>query len=186
MNRLIPLIIIILSIAVGVVYVLPDYNQVNELRAEESVLDDGLVKATEAESIRQNLQEKLDTISKEQYRILDLALPQTFDDIRLANDLQGIARSHGIDIGNINFNESNQDKTSDTNGNPILQVAQIQETKISFDVTATYQVFLSFIADLQDSLQLMDLTEINFGEANEGEYSFSVSFKTYSLSDKSS
>jgi len=189
MNQLVPLIIITLSIVGGFMYVLPNYNEVMDLREREAVLDEGIIKADQAEAIKQSLQEKLDAISDEQYSMLDRILPKKLDDIALANDLQGLASRYGISIGNISINTGNQsdDNTSSRFQNesisqdaPILQVSEIQEATVSFKVTTTYETFLKFIADLQDSLQLFDITLINFTNGD-GEYSFNVDLKTYSL-----
>jgi len=189
MRRIIPVIIIILSLAGAFLYVWPGYQEINLLREEEAVLDDGLIKAKEAEDIRQELEGKLNAISSEQRHMLDRALPKAIDDIRLANDIQGIAANNNIDISNISIEVGEDDgseasSTGAEEDTPILRVAEVKESTISFDVNATYDTFLDFMVDLQDSLQLFDFISVGFTQNDEGLNSYSISLRTYSLPDK--
>jgi len=188
-RQVIPAIIIIISIAGAFLYVWPGYKEINSLRQQETVLDDGLLKAKEADEIGFNLGQTLENISEAEYRMLDRVLPRTIDTLRLSNDIQGIAANHGIDIDDIKVEESasSENKTTSTELDqqaPILQVAEVQEVEVTFEVAATYRAFLDFMADLQDSLQLFDITAIKLSQNDDGLYEFSLSLRTYSLPDE--
>ena len=52
---------------------------------------------------------------------------------------------------------------------------------ISFSVSATYEKFQDFLADLEKSLRLVEITDLSVSGNNTGLYDFSVGLKTYWL-----
>jgi hypothetical protein len=52
---------------------------------------------------------------------------------------------------------------------------------VRFSVMASYDTFLQFLHDIQDSLRLLDVTNISFSSTDAGLYDFSVTMKTYWL-----
>jgi hypothetical protein len=52
---------------------------------------------------------------------------------------------------------------------------------VSFNVTAPYQQFISFMQDLEASLRVMDLTHLTVSANDTGTYDFGVQLTTYWL-----
>ena len=55
------------------------------------------------------------------------------------------------------------------------------ESKFDFKVTSSYEVFVSFLEDLERNLQITDISSITFGVEDNNLYKFQVSGKIYSL-----
>ena len=110
-------------------------------------------------------------------------VPDNVDNILLTRDIQGIADKYGLVIRNIGFDSTNQ--TPDVKGKAVgaatANSTQYNSLIFKFSVLAQYNVFISFLKDLEQSLRLVDITNISFTSTDNGFYDFSVSFRTYWL-----
>jgi len=118
---------------------------------------------------------------------LERLLPPTFDELRFVNSMQGVAARNSVSIQNINIDTKLADLggvTQQGAGATSAEKYLIHEFSIS--VSATYEVFMRFLKDLERSLQFIDITSINLGQGSaqqgsNGSYLYQVEFRTYSL-----
>ena len=186
MSKFSPLILIIISVGVFFYFIDPqrlEYTKLSEVKIEnEKRLED--VKTLEKEFAV--LQEKYKKISNEEKEKLNKVLPETVDNVRLILDINNIADNYGIVIRNINVsggpigeeqeNTQNTKRSTTENNNTAYGVISL-----GFSVVATYDVFKSFMQDLEKSLRVVDITDFSVS-TGEGEfYNYSVKLNTYWL-----
>jgi len=172
---------ITLIICAGLVFFLFTNGQVQEvqvLRAEEKRFDDALDRSKELISLRDALLAKYNAIPTEDLKKINALLPDSVDTVRLIIEINGIAARHGMTLLNISVGDVSNDAGGGRlgpNGTPFGNVA------LSFQVTATYDRFRDFLADLERNLRILDVASVSFGEANvaTGFTNYGVSFNTY-------
>lgn len=176
MKFLTPLLLIGLSIAAFVLYINPTYTNIGVLRKESAQLQIALANAEAAQTHWQELRIKYDSITNDDLIRLQKFLPDRVDTIKLAVDLSALTEKYSKGIRNIRFADSSaSDSSQDLSGRAF------GSTAVSFDVTMSYDTFISYLAALEQSLQFMDITSITFQPSTTGEYNFALTLKTYWL-----
>lgn len=166
-------ILIILGVALFMVYTDPTYENIKVLRAEEKQFDDAIEKSMELIDIRNSLLGKYNGFSKADLDRVEKLLPDNIDNVRLILDLDGIARSHGVALRNV---EVGQTATTDGQADPLGHVT------LTFSVSSPYNTFQEFLQDLESSLRLVDVKTISFEAGDDGDvYTYNVILETYWL-----
>lgn len=186
MSKLSPLILIIISVGVFFYFIDPErieYAKLSEIKIEnEKRLED--VKTLEKEFFV--LQEKYKKISDEEKEKLNKVLPETVDNVRLILDINNIADNYGIVIRNISVTGGPIGEDQEDAKNAVRSVSENGSSSygvisLGFSVVATYDVFKSFMQDLETSLRIVDITDFSVS-TGEGEfYNYSVKLNTYWL-----
>jgi hypothetical protein len=190
-QRFFAVLLLVASVALFFMYVNPTYSTVKELQIKEEELNDALGKAKELQAVRDSLLSKYNTFSKEDQLRLEKLLPDHIDNVRLVIDIEEIAKRHNLTVSGLNI-ASTDTPTSDgsinergvSSGRGALGSAHgglVGEVTFSFSVSTSYEVFLQFLRDLENSLRLIDVTALSFVSANENFYEFDISIKTYWL-----
>lgn len=186
MKFLTPIILIVTAVGVFLFYTDSVYRKVAEDPKEGGVkqkkeyvaqLDKQLAQTREILRARGELSEQYKKISGRDLDNLNELLPDHVDNVKLVLDLNGIARNHGMTLRDIKVNEEapSKDAPVGPDKKPYSQIL------LSFEVTAPYENFVSFLEDLERSLRIVDVTALDF-EANEkGVYNYKVTIKTYWL-----
>ena len=104
-------------------------------------------------------------------------LPDHVDNVQLILDINGIAKSRGMTLKSIKIDEgdSSSGKVIGPNKNPYSSIL------VSFKVTSSYQDFISFLDDMEQSLRIVDVTSLSFKSNDKGIYDYDVTIKTYWL-----
>lgn len=176
MKSIIPIGLLVASIALFMTFIDPMYQDVQTLKAEVQNYDDALTKSKELLTIRDTLLDRYNSFSTDDLKRLEFLLPDTVDNIRLVLDIDGVASRHGIVIKDLKLAATSQ---SDQSLGPVS--TDIKTVDLSFTVAAEYDTFLTFIRDLQDSLRIVDITQINFGGVEKGFTNYSITIRTYWL-----
>lgn len=198
MKNLTPIILILLSIGIFFFLIDPKYKEVQRLQAEVVENNKTLDIAKKLSSSREVLRSKFNKISQEEKSELEKLLPDTVDNVRLIIDINNIAEQFGIVIRDISINSTeekgNQVSTPRTQGSSFEGVIEensiqyVDKSKIgvisfSFSVSAKYEVFLEFLKQLEESLRIVDIRNIEISRnADEGVfYDYKVTLDTYWL-----
>lgn len=200
MKSLGPIMLIIISIGIFFFYVDPEYKKVKELQDEIKANKEVLVVANNLKLKKDELNAKFNQISQLEKENLEKLLPDTVDNVRLIIDINSIANSSSVVIRDINIqsNESNisgdakKTVSQSSNFNAIKEeegiIKYVDTSKIgvltfSFSVSAKYEVFLDFLKQLEESLRLIDIRniEVSRGSENNAFYDYKVTFDTYWL-----
>ncbi len=186
MNLITPIILIIISFGAFFGYIDPNYRgenlsngkrSIQSLRVEDARYQEALNNTTEIRKKRESLVQKRGEIDTQDLAKLEKLLPDNVDNIKLVIDMNQIAQNHSLSLKNIKLNtslKSEADKLGQDNN-------RYGTVGLSFTVSASYDNFQTFLADLEKSLRLVDITELTVAGNDTGVYDFSVSLKTYWL-----
>ena len=188
MNRnLTAFILIVLSGALYFTYTSGLWQQAQAVKAVNDQYSSAIDNAQKLISVRDQVLKDYNNISALDRDNLNKMLPNTVDNIRLIIDLNNVALKHGFSLKNITAN------TKDAAGNPsapsMVQTAQtggisiptLDTVTVSFNVTAPYLQFISFMQDLEANLRIMDVSHLTVTANDTGTYDFSVQLTTYWL-----
>lgn len=188
------------SVGIFFFFIDPQYKNVKQLRAEIDENNKILDIANKLDSRKNELNDKFNQISQEDKGELEKLLPDTVDNVRLIIDINNIAEKFGIVIRDISINtketsttgEGRKTVTQKSNFEGVLEenaVKYVDTSKIgvisfSFSVSAKYEVFLEFLKQLEESLRLVDIRNIEISRgsgANSVFYDYKVTLDTYWL-----
>lgn len=186
MRFLLPLILLAAAIGLFVVYTNPHYQgNIKALKTQEASYDDALNKSQELKSLRDKLLSKYNTISADDQSKLQELLPDNIDNIQLVIDINGIAARHNLAVKNMQIGETrvgpNGARSSTAKVAVGTAAGAVGSVDFGFTVTADYDTFYAFLADLEHSLRLIDVEKLAFVVNETGLNDYSVSIRTYWL-----
>ena len=198
MRNFTPIILIALSIGIFFFLIDPSYKEVQALQAEVAENNKTLDIAKKLSNRREELRARFNQISQDEKSELEKLLPDTVDNVRLIIDINNIAEQFGIVIRDISINSEEEKGTQKssvrTQGSSFEGVIEensiqyVDKTKIgvisfSFSVSAKYEVFLEFLKQLEESLRIVDIRNIEINRNTEDGvfYDYKVTLDTYWL-----
>ena len=195
MKFIIPIVIVAVCVSAYFVYLGPAYSTVQEMIAQKNVYLDTLQKSKELKETRDAILTSYNSISESDIVKLKKILPDKTDDVTLAFSLSSMAGKYGLVFNHFKVTSGSKDKTNPSSqntpasNNAIITSAASQPyavTSVSFDLKGEYGQFVNFLKDLENNLQLMDITYIqvkqNQGNVNPNPVlDISVQMQTYSL-----
>lgn len=189
MRYIVPIILLLISIASFVMYTDPAYKTIQTKRALVSQYDEALSNATTLQKERDALNDKYLAIPPASLARLNKLLPDNADNIRLIIDIQQMAQSYGMSLSAIKFDSTQTGSAASgqlSAGTPADVAASLADYgtfNLTFATTASYDNFLKFLKDVESSLRLTDIQSIEFsaGDVNKATYTYTVKLKTYWL-----
>ena len=192
------IILAVSSLAAIFLYVKPTYNQTKIVMAKTAQYDKALNKANEIQSLRQSLLTDYGLFTDANRNKLKKLLPDDVDNVRLVLDIDGIASARNIRIGSVKIQNKKKETRSDVQtGTAIgfnsteVDSQRYDTITLKFVATAPYQEFKLFLQDLEHSLRVVDLVELNITQAGSQNssgsrtgpalYKFDVGIRTYWL-----
>jgi len=197
MKSLTSLIFIVVSIAIFFFFIDPQYKKVQQVQADIKANEEILEVANKLRSKKEELNDKFNQISQSEKGELEKLLPDTVDNVRLIIDINSIASQFGIVIRDISIDTKETDATGSkkvvsqgSNFEGVLKeesikyvdTSRIGVITFSFSVSAKYEVFLEFLKQLEESLRVVDIRNIEVSRgAGSTFYDYHVTFDTYWL-----
>lgn len=181
MNLITPIFLILASVGVFYGYTDPHYRgQVNDSKNVVSLMNerkqylDALDKSAEFIKVTNRLTEINNELLSGDLERLKKLLPDHIDNVRLIIDIDEMASKYGFHIRNIKIDNGASDKkTIGSDGKPY------GTTVLSFSITASYGKFRYFVKDLEESLRIFDIADVSFVAAENGNYDYDMTVKTY-------
>jgi Tfp pilus assembly protein PilO len=182
MRNIIALLLIVSSIGVFFGFIKPTYENIKVLQTEEVTYDDALAQIDIFKTTLAQHQKTLGSFNPEDLAKLEKFIPSSIDNVKLIIDINNIASNFGLGIKGITLDQP----SASANASPVQTATSKQgyeSVGISFNVTSTYENFLSFIGGLEKSLRLVDITSVSFTPSSDkgNIYNFHVTLKTYWL-----
>ncbi len=174
-----PILLLISSLALFFTFTDKKYKEAKVVKAEVASYDNALDNSKELQKIRDQLLLRYNNILDSDRKRLELLLPDNIDNIRLILDIDTIASRYGIVIKDLRFSPPPNDSES---FDPV--VPKIKSLDFSFSVSSDYITFLTFVRDLESSLRIMDIVQINFAGQESASQSFTnrtLTIRTYWL-----
>ncbi|MBU1557654.1 type 4a pilus biogenesis protein PilO [Patescibacteria group bacterium] len=182
MNKfIIPIILIVLSIGLFVMYIDPNYKEVKVLKDVNNQYQEALNKSKELRKVRDSLLEQYNSFTEEDLSRIRKLLPDNVDNVRLIMDVDSIASVYGAIIRDVKINSNSESDDVRVN---IADIQKYEDVTLSFSMSANYENFVKFVGDLRDSLRLVDITHLDFNPPLNTEsdvYKYNFTIKTYRL-----
>lgn len=179
-NRLLPVVLILIAIGVFFGYVNPTYSgSVKALQAEITSYDAALAAARNFNEKRiavADVQKNLPEGSIERIRAF---LPDGVDNVQLILDLNALATRTGIELSDFDVNSS---ASVENDGVGALE-SDLPYDSLELTLTAvgTYDAFKRFLTGMEWSLRPMDLVELSIDDSVTGVYTYTMTFRIYWL-----
>jgi len=180
-KSLTPVLFIVLAIGLFYTFINPHYEKVRSLSKEAGEYREALTKADELRAVRDNLLTQYNSIPSEDVMKLKRIIPDSVNTVKLVTDLDDIAGKYGITIRNISVTQEEVDNSIGvTDANTSKPYGT---TIITFKFVTTYNNLISYLQDIERSLQLVDVTSVTFssGASTNQTYDYTVSIQTYWL-----
>lgn len=176
-----PVLLLAASIGLFMLYTNPQYQQVKSLKAQAASYDDALNKSQELKKVRDQLLARYNTFSQDDRAKLQAVLPDNVDNIRLVIDINNIASRHALAIKDLAIGKAEDGATVRSAAAVGASGSAVGSVDLGFAVTASYDDFLAFLADLEHSLRLVDVENIGLTTSDKGLMNFTLSIRTYWL-----
>lgn len=196
MKNISSIIIILASVGIFFFYIDPEYKKIQQLQAEFEQNQKILEIANKLDSRKDQLNDKFNQISQTEKSELEKLLPDTVDNVRLIIDMNNIAEKFGIIIRDISIDtkdsattetkkvvsqKSNFDGVLEENSIKYVDTSRVGVISFSFSVSAKYEVFLEFLKQLEESLRLVDIRNIEVTRGAGIFYDYRITLDTYWL-----
>ncbi len=188
---------ILIALAIGIYFTFTRgmISQAKTVQAVNAQYTSAIENADQLISVREKILKSYGEISTADKERLEKMIPDTVDNIRLIIDLTSVGVRHGLTLKGIKA-------TAATSANrpsaPVTQAASarpgsmmnpsssiptptLDSVSVSFEVTAPYLEFISFLQDLEANLRIMDISRLSITADDTGQYRFGVELKTYWL-----
>lgn len=197
MNKFIlPGILIGLALGIFFTYTTKQYEKVKELRAINAAYEKAILDSVELIKKRDQVVSAYNSISEEDRLRLERILPDHVDSIRLINDIKGLLARRAVTLKSVKTGSANaivgkttvkENPSANIVSNEPIEDQQndtIKSETVNLQFTASYDVFLEILADLESSLRIMEISAIKFTPKDTGQYDFEVDVKTFWLREK--
>jgi len=182
-SRILPVILILISIALFVVLVNPIYTgDILPKQAEIKQYNDALAAAADFNTQEAKLETDRNAIPAASIQRLETFLPDGVDNVQLILDLNALAAHSGVQLSNFDIRDG-ATATTDTSGALPDQSGNklVDSLSLSVRATGTYSAFRTFLAGVESSLRPLDLIQMSLVDSQTGVYSYSLTFHIYWL-----
>ncbi len=189
MNRNISaLILVVLAIAIYFTYTQGQIDTNAAISAQNDQYAIAIKNSQTLTGVRDSIQTQYNDISLGERNSLDRMIPSSVDNIHLIVDVSRLANRTGFALRNIKADVVQAPSSvtapaaSASNANPSLLPnvdVLLGSVKLSFEATASYTKFISFMQAFESSLRVMDVTKLNVKANDTGTYDFSVELNAY-------
>ncbi|HEY9584397.1 MAG TPA: hypothetical protein VJI33_02360 [Candidatus Paceibacterota bacterium] len=182
----------------------PDISQksVKELLEDRIRYTAALEKTREIEEVRNGLLTRYNSITDEQREKLVRMIPDNIDSVRLIIDVNNIAAAYSMSMRDISLTEAPVSTARKDSPAAVISSDVYSYVTLNFSLTGTYSNLISFLADLEKSLRVSDIINLNIGASTrevegpggvknpkvqtpvESKYEMKIGIRTYFLTGK--
>ena len=168
-------------------YTKPTYDSVEGVKAESAQYDAALAKAAELQQLRATLLQRYNAFNPTDLDRVQKLLPDHVDNVALILDLDNLAGQYQMPIENVDVSTPASVSTINS-GVPTIGAStqKYDSVTIRFATRGSYDDFLLLIKDLEQSLRVVDLVQLNISPTTPLptgvlQYSFDLTLRTYWL-----
>ena len=187
MSRIIlPIGMIVVAVVVFVVFVVPRYDSIKAIRAEDGEYNKALSNARELQAVRDQLLSQYNTMDESNRERLEKLLPENIDNVKLILELDVLATKHGMALRDVQIRESG-DETDALVATPIPEeeTKEYGVTGLQLSLEGDYDNFISFLENVERSLRIIDIESVSFASQSNtlatNRYQYEVDLTTYWL-----
>ncbi len=183
MKSIFPVLVIAICIGLYFMYISPTVLEVKELSATKAQYDNALAKSKELKDKRDAVLIEYNNISQDDVSKLNKIIPETFDGVLFANDINAIAVRYGLVVSDLNVNNQNTE-----NRDMVIAATNdpYKTSLVTMRLRGQYGQFVQFLRELETSLRLIDVTGLSIRDltgqtSSNTALEYSLEVKTYSL-----
>lgn len=184
MKFALPIIIIAICVGMYFIYIGPTVSEVKALSLQKANYNDVLSKSRELKAKRDDVLIDYNNISNSDIDKLNKIIPETFNSVLFANDINSIAGRNNLVIKDFKVNpQRTEDRSTMTNQQ---KNNSYKTTIITFKLVGQYSQFVRFLIDLESNLRLVDVVKLSIktvgGQRSTDEsLEYLLEINTYSL-----
>ena len=157
-------------------YVNPEFQNAKSLYTTRQDILSSIDDANNATNILSDLQKKYNSFPQVGIDNISKMVPDSASTVHMAYDLSVLAQSSGVIIKSIKSGTGGQTPTTQAKVNNAFNT-----NSYSISIDANYNAFKSFLLGMERSLRLIDITQILLKPNDNGIYTISMSFNSYTL-----
>lgn len=183
-KSLTPTLSILAALGLFFFFISPRMDAVNALEMQIDTYESTIEHYNTFNQKVQTLLSAKESISATDRERLDRMLPVRADGTRTLVDLETMAKSNGLFFGNVVADKPEPILLPETAAEFLGAEDQgklmLMRNPISFEVIGTYDQFKRFLAQLESSLELMEITDLSLTSSTDNFQQFSITLQTYS------
>ena len=152
----------------------PILNRIAAVEKESTIYNNENNHLTDSLRVFMNKNEDFKQIDDTKKARLKKFLPDSIDNVRLIIDINEIASANGMTIRNISIKRS-----GDSDIGPDSRPYGV--ATLGFSISGPYQTFKNFLAALETSLRLIDVTSLSFSAGDKDQYEYNFEVRSYWL-----
>ena len=183
-----PIFSIIIALLAFFFYTKPMFAGIQLLEGETKQYEEATENAIKLNSELKSKLDKKRSYSSSDIERLNALVPTEINEINVLADLNEITRKHNMLLGNISVENSDGDRAGggggavlESTGSKNVSYEDIAHTEITFSLIGTYEQFKAFLADIEQSLVLMEVTNIGFASGESDLQQYEVSVQLFAL-----
>ncbi len=189
MNRILPIILVIIAIGLFIGYVHPTYTKsIDALSTEIKGYDDVLLSAKQFKEKQSQLSSQKSSIAPDQLARLEAFLPDSVDNVQLILDLNALASRSGVQLSNLDVSlpDASAPAASVNGALALQQESPVESLEVSVSAFGTYSAFRAFLAGIENSLRPLDIVDLSIKDSSVASvgsafHSYDITFRIYWL-----
>lgn len=173
-RNIITLLFLIVAISVFWFWTRPLLAEIDVLKVEKDSFDQALARSRELQELRDEILDKFNSVSQDDLGRLSKMLPKDAETTKLLVQLSDMSDASGGVV--LNFLDVQGMVSGVTTKGSELGY---QKADLRVNISAKYEDFLVFLTELQKSLRLIDVEQIDFFAGDENFYEFNINAKAY-------
>lgn len=184
MQVILSIIIIITSIISVILFGVPQYKKIDELKLKQGEHTGVLEESKVLTQKRKDLIEKRKSIDSAQLGRLEKMLPDSPENVPLILEIDALARQYNLSLQNL--------KVEDPSAASVVDIVKkttvtslgddVGVLTINYSVTGPYSNFTDFVRALEKNLRIIDIQKISFtAQEDKSQYQYTMSVRTYWL-----
>lgn len=179
-NRLVALLLILLSVGLFFGYVNPTWTgKVAYTSSKIEEADKALVAAREYLARQDALVAERNSLDQSSLSKLMVLLPDSVDNVGLILSLNALAARSGLKIASIDV--SNQATGGSNSASAGGAAGPVGSVELSLAASGSYDAFLTFLRGIERSQRLLDVKDLKITGNNTGTYNYQMSLRIYWL-----
>lgn len=159
----------------------PHFDDVKILKKEKQALDEALQYSRELQALRDDFLNKYNAISREDIGRLNKIIPSEISSGEIITLFEDRVKNRGLLLKKIDINEKKtaQDSSLDLSVPMGSPPPPFRTINLSLYISGSYDSFLLFLEDLENSLRVIDIDQIDFSSGMSDVIEFKITARTY-------
>lgn len=172
-----------MSVLTYFLYIGPTWTEISGLQAKLAEYKDISTKTKELTEKRDEISVAYNAIPENDIAKLNKIIPQTFDTVRFANDINNLALRYGLSVDSFKENKVDPNSRDATISEP-GPAGPYKTSTVTISMKGSYEQFIRFLQDVETNLQLTDINSISIRSSDREKtagLSYTIDMNAYSL-----